>query len=66
MGVVEDVKEMKAKEDTEWVEMEEGGVDVSWIDEGNDMEVDSAGEVDVGSKDGIDDLATQMISIQPE
>ena len=26
----------------------------------------SAGEVDVGSKDGIDDLATQMISIQPE
>ena len=46
--------------------MEEGGVDVSWIDEGNDMEVDSAGEVDVGSKDGIDDLATQMISIQPE
>ena len=40
IGVVEDVKEMKAKEDTEWVEMEEGGVDVSWIDEGNDMEVD--------------------------
>ena len=55
MGVVDDVKEMKAEEDTE-SRNGGSGVDVSWIDVRSDGEVERVlGEVDVGGKDGIDD-----------